>query len=151
SWKERPRRSTCSSSSATAARHGLQRCRLSLSSPSASATAPRRHGGIAVSIESSQCRTRFRQLARTTGAGDTYNVATWKLPEMSPWKRQALTIPPDSLLAWLTLAAWEAWMGVLVCAALGFGARLIVEAPERVVTVLDFTSCYDAPPIVQPC
>ena len=42
-------------------------------------------------------------------------------------------------------------MGVLVCAALGFGTRLIVTAPDSIVTVFDFTNCYAAPPIVQPC
>ena len=34
----------------------------------------------------------------------------WVMPEMSPWKRQPLEIPPDSMRAWVTLAAWECWM-----------------------------------------
>jgi hypothetical protein len=70
---------------------------------------------------------------------------------MSPWRRQSLTIPPDSLSAWVRLAVWECWMGMLVCAALGFGTRLIATAPDNIVTVFDFTNCYAAPPIVQPC
>jgi len=78
-------------------------------------------------------------------------VAQRKLPEMSPWKRHSLTIPPDSLRAWLRLAAWEFWMGTLVYGAVGFGARLIVSAPSSVITVFDFTNCYAAPPIAQPC
>jgi len=77
-------------------------------------------------------------------------MATWRLPELSPWKRQALAIPPDSLRAWISLATWEIWMGTLVCGALGFGTRLIVSAPDAIVTVMDFTDCYAAP-VVQPC
>ena len=74
---------------------------------------------------------------------------TWT--DMSPWRRQSLTIPPDSLSAWVRLAVWECWMGMLVCAALGFGTRLIATAPDNIVTVFDFTNCYAVPPIVQPC
>jgi hypothetical protein len=73
------------------------------------------------------------------------------LPEMSPWRRQPLTIPPDSLRAWLRLAVWQSWMGMLLCGALVFGVGLIAAAPDGVVTVFDFTNCYAAPPIVQPC
>jgi hypothetical protein len=72
-------------------------------------------------------------------------------PDMSPWRRRALTIPPDSLGTWLRLAVWESWMGMLLCGALVFGVRLIVGAPKSVVTVFDFTKCYAAPPIVLPC
>ena len=78
-------------------------------------------------------------------------MATWRLPELSPWKRQPLTIPPDSLRAWVSLGAWEFWMGILVYGALHFGTQLIVAAPDSIVTVFDFTNCYAAPPIVQPC
>jgi hypothetical protein len=74
---------------------------------------------------------------------------TWT--DMSPWRRQSLTIPPDSLSAWVRLAVWECWMGMLVCAALGFGTRLIATAQDNIVTVFDFTNCYAVPPIVQPC
>ena len=77
-------------------------------------------------------------------------MADWRLTEISPWRRHALTIPPDSLRAWLRLAAWQLWMGMLVCAALGFGTQLIATAPGGVVTVFDFTNCY-AVPVVQPC
>ena len=72
------------------------------------------------------------------------DVAESKLPEMSPWKRHSLTIPPDSLRAWVKLAVWEFWMGMLVYGALSFGTRLIV-------TVFDFTNCYAVPPVAQPC
>jgi hypothetical protein len=73
------------------------------------------------------------------------------LPDMSPWKRRSLTIPPDSLTAWVRLAVWECWMGMLMCGALVFGTRLIATAPSNIVTVFDFTRCYGAPPVVQPC
>src|SRR3954467_5961284 len=73
------------------------------------------------------------------------------LPEMSPWKRRPLTIPPDSMHAWIRLALWECWMGMLVCGALVSGTRLILTAPRNIVTVYDFTRCYAAQPIVQPC
>jgi hypothetical protein len=73
------------------------------------------------------------------------------LPEMTPWKRRPLTIPPDSMRAWIRLVVWEFWMGVLVCGAVGSGARLIASAPEQIVTVFDFTNCYSAAAVVQPC
>jgi hypothetical protein len=69
---------------------------------------------------------------------------------MNVWNRQPLTIPPDSVRAWVKLAVWEIWMGVLVCMALGFGAQQILSAPHRVVTIYDFTNCYAAP-VVLPC
>jgi hypothetical protein len=79
-------------------------------------------------------------------------MATWRLPELSPWKRQQLTIPPDSFRAWVRLGGWEFWMGMLVYGALHFGTHLIVTAPDSIVTVFDFTNCYAAPPVVvQPC
>ncbi|HJZ77749.1 MAG TPA: hypothetical protein VKE51_38740 [Vicinamibacterales bacterium] len=78
-------------------------------------------------------------------------MAAWTLPEMSPWLRRPLTIPPNSLRAWLGLAIWEFWMGVLVYGALGFGRQLIATAPQNLVTIYDFSNCYAAPPIVQPC
>ena len=73
-----------------------------------------------------------------------------QLDAMSPWNRRALTIPPDSVRAWLRLAVWELWMGMLVCGILGFGVVLVVTSPDRIVTVPDLTNCY-APPVVQPC
>jgi hypothetical protein len=78
-------------------------------------------------------------------------MAPNRLPEMSPWKRQPLTIPPDSWSAWMRLATWEIWMGVLLYGALSVGTSLIVGAPGNIVTVFDFTNCYGAPPIPQPC
>jgi len=78
-------------------------------------------------------------------------MARRPLPEMSPWRRRSLTIPPDSLSAWVALAVWECWMGVLLCGALFFGTRLIVTAPDNIVTVFDFTNCYAVPRVVQPC
>jgi hypothetical protein len=78
-------------------------------------------------------------------------MARWVLPELGPWKRQPLAVPPDSLRAWVTFAAWELWIGVLVTVALVFGTRLIVTAPSNIVTVFDFTKCYVAAPVVQPC
>ena len=78
-------------------------------------------------------------------------MARRTLPDMSPWRRRTLTIPPDSLSAWVRLAVWEVWMGTLLCGALIFGTRLIVTAPGTIVTVFDFTNCYAVPPLVQPC
>jgi hypothetical protein len=78
-------------------------------------------------------------------------MARLVLPEMSPWKRQPLTIPPDSFRAWMRLAAWEFWMGILMAGALIFATQLIVTAPSSMVTVFDFTNCYAVPPVVQPC
>ena len=72
-------------------------------------------------------------------------------PDMSPWKWRPLVIPPDSMSAWVGLAVWEFWMGVIVCAALVFGTQLVVTAPQNTLTVFDFTNCYAAPPIPQPC
>jgi len=74
------------------------------------------------------------------------------LSKTSPWKRRPpLTIPPDSMQAWVRLAVWEFGIGSLVTSALVFGARLIASGPGNIVTVFDFSKCYAAPPIVQPC
>jgi hypothetical protein len=70
---------------------------------------------------------------------------------MSPWKRRALTIPPDSWRDWAGLAVWECWMGMLIGGALGFAARLIVTAPDSIVTVYDLSHCYAVPPVAPPC
>ncbi len=51
----------------------------------------------------------------------------------------------------MRLAVWEFWMGILLAAALIFGIELFVSAPRGIVKVFDFTNCYAAPPIVQPC
>src|SRR5881392_2551770 len=74
-----------------------------------------------------------------------------RLPDISPWRRRALTIPPDSFNAWATLAAWECWMGVLVFAALRVAVHLIRTAPDNIITVFDLRNCYAAPPVIQPC
>ena len=78
-------------------------------------------------------------------------MARPRFQDLSPWRRYELTIPPDSLRAWVALAGWEFWMGVLVSAALGFGTQLIVTAPDSIVTVFDLTNCYATPPVAQPC
>ena len=57
------------------------------------------------------------------------------VPDMAPWRRQPLTIPPDSLRAWIRLALWEGWMGILLGSALMFGTRLIATAPDRLGTL----------------
>jgi hypothetical protein len=72
--------------------------------------------------------------------------------EINPWRRRSfLTIPPDSARAWFKLAVWEFAMGALVCSAVVFGTRLIVRAPDNIVTVFDLRNCYAAPPVAQPC
>ena len=74
------------------------------------------------------------------------------MPETSQWKRRPLlTIPPDSVPAWCRLAVWESSIGAIVCSALMCGTRLIVRAPDNIVTVFDLSNCYAAPPVVQPC
>jgi hypothetical protein len=78
-------------------------------------------------------------------------MAGFMLADLSPWRRRPLTIPPDSLRAWVGLAAWEFWMGMVVYGAFSFGHQLIVTAPQSIVTVFDFTNCYAAAPVVQPC
>jgi hypothetical protein len=78
-------------------------------------------------------------------------VPKWRAPEISPWRRRELTIPPDSLAAWVRLGVWEFWMGGLLCVAFGFGMQLIASAPHSIVTVFDFSNCYAAPPVALPC
>ena len=74
------------------------------------------------------------------------------MPEINPWRRRTfITIPPDSVPAWFKLAVWEFSIGVLVCSALMFGTRLIVRAPDNLVTVFDLRNCYAVPPVAQPC
>jgi len=77
-------------------------------------------------------------------------MARWTVPELSPWRR-SLRIPPDSSSAWARLAVWELGMGTLLYGALGFGTRLILTAPDSIVTVFDFTNCYAVPRVVEPC
>ena len=73
------------------------------------------------------------------------------LPDMRPWGRRPLIIPPDSPNAWFQLAIWELWMGMLVCLVFGLGMYLIITAPTYIVTVPDLTNCYGPPPIPVPC
>jgi hypothetical protein len=70
---------------------------------------------------------------------------------MSPWKPRSLTIPPNSRDAWLRLAMWEIWMGMLVCITAGLGASVIISSPTRIVAVSDLTNCYAPPPVTLPC
>jgi hypothetical protein len=70
---------------------------------------------------------------------------------MSPWRRRALTIPPDSFDAWARLAVWEGWIGMLVYGALKAAAHLIATAPDNIITVFDLGNCYAAAPVIQPC
>src|SRR5256885_11474431 len=77
-------------------------------------------------------------------------MARYSLPEMSPWRRHALTIPPDSPDAWTRLVIWECWMGVLIYSALKVAVHLIVTAPDNIITVFDLKNCYAAV-VVLPC
>lgn len=78
-------------------------------------------------------------------------MAKWTAPEISPWRRRGVTIPPDSFHAWVRLALWEFGMGVLVYVVAVFGTQLIASAPHSIVTVYDFSNCYAAPPLALPC
>ena len=78
-------------------------------------------------------------------------MAGVSLPDMRPWGRQPLTIPPTSARTWLSLAVWELWMGLLLGAAAACGVILIVTAPHHVVTISDLTNCYAPPPVALPC
>jgi hypothetical protein len=73
------------------------------------------------------------------------------LPDMRPWGRGQLTIPPNSKQAWIQLAIWELWIGVLVCITGALGIYLIASSPDRIVTVADLTNCYAPPPVTLPC
>jgi hypothetical protein len=73
------------------------------------------------------------------------------LPDMRPWGRHPLIVPPDSANAWFHLAVWELWMGMLVCIVCSLGAYLIISAPTHIVAVPDLTGCYAAPPVPTPC
>jgi hypothetical protein len=72
------------------------------------------------------------------------------LPDMRPWGRRPLTIPPNSANAWIQFAIWEIWMGILIAAVFGLGAVLIAMSPSRIVAVPDLTNCYAVPPVL-PC
>jgi hypothetical protein len=78
-------------------------------------------------------------------------MADGALNEITPWRRNALTIPPNSLRAWIHLAVWEAWMGMLLFAFLAFGVSLLVTSPDRIMTFEDLSRCYAPPPVALPC
>ena len=73
------------------------------------------------------------------------------LPDMRPWGRRPLIIPPKSADAWFQLAIWELWMGMLVCLVFGLGVYLVVTSPTHILTVPDLTNCYGPPPVPTPC
>ena len=78
-------------------------------------------------------------------------MADRALRDVTPWQRRSLTIPPDSWRAWIHLAVWEAWMGMLLFGFLAFGASLIATSGDRVVTFVDLSHCYAPPPVTLPC
>jgi hypothetical protein len=73
------------------------------------------------------------------------------MPDMRPWGRRALTIPPDSPGAWMQLAVWELWMGGLIAITAGFGIIFVVMAPARILTKADLSACYGPRPVPIPC
>lgn len=73
------------------------------------------------------------------------------LHDLSPFRRRPLTIPPNSLNAWLRLAVWETWIGMLFCAVFAGGIALVAAAPGQVVAVADLSRCYADPPVPSPC
>jgi hypothetical protein len=75
----------------------------------------------------------------------------WRPSDFRPWGRNALIIPPDSAGAWIQLAMWEIWMGMLVCLTLGGGILFIISSPDRIIAVADLTNCYGPPPVALPC
>jgi hypothetical protein len=72
------------------------------------------------------------------------------LPDMRPWGRRPLTIPPNSANAWFQLAIWELWMGMLVCVVSALGVYLILTSPGYIFDVPGFTNCDDVP-VPTPC
>ena len=78
-------------------------------------------------------------------------MAQRALTEITPWRRRSLTIPPDSWRAWVHLAVWEAWMGVLLCGFMAFGVALIASSRDRIITAEDLSACYAPPPVALPC
>jgi hypothetical protein len=68
---------------------------------------------------------------------------------MSAWNRHGVTIPPDSWRAWLRLAVWEGWMGMVICGAVIFGFQQISSAPRQIMTIDGFYNCTAQ--AAQPC
>jgi hypothetical protein len=78
-------------------------------------------------------------------------MARGSLNPITPWRLRALTIPPRSLVDWIRLAAWELWMGSLICALCWGGAAMLATSPDRIITAEDFAPCYAAAPAARPC
>jgi hypothetical protein len=78
-------------------------------------------------------------------------MARGAMNEITPWRRRSLIIPPDSWRAWVHLAVWEAWMGMLLTGFLAFGAVLIARSGDRIITFEDLSGCYAPPPVTLPC
>ena len=78
-------------------------------------------------------------------------MARAKVTTVPPWRTRALAIPPKTAYDWLRLAAWECWMGSIICMLLWAGAAMIATAPDRIVTAEDVSGCYATPPVVEPC
>ena len=77
-------------------------------------------------------------------------ASPWLVPEMSAWNRRGLTIPPDSWRAWVRLAVWEFWMGLVIGGAVLFAVQQIGTAPDHIVNVNGFNNCT-AVRVAQPC
>ena len=73
--------------------------------------------------------------------------------EMHPWwrKQRTIVVPPETRDEWVRLVAWELWMGLVLFLLVAIGMRLLLTSPDRVVLVLDTSSCYGAPPVPIPC
>lgn len=71
--------------------------------------------------------------------------------EIGLWRRRSLTIPPKSAGDWMQFAVWQIWMGVLLSAAFGFGVRLLVIAPNQILSIPVATTCSGPGPVQLPC
>jgi hypothetical protein len=78
-------------------------------------------------------------------------MAYGSMHEITPWRRSPLTVPPKTLQAWMRLAVWELWMGMLLAAIIGVGVSIIASSRDRIVTVSDLSRCYAPPPVALPC
>lgn len=78
-------------------------------------------------------------------------MAYGSMHEITPWRRSPLTVPPRTLQAWMRLAVWELWMGLLLAAIVALGVSIIASSPSRIVTVSDLSRCYAPPPVALPC
>src|SRR6476620_7899274 len=78
-------------------------------------------------------------------------MAYGSMHEITPWRRSPLTVPPRTLQAWMGLAVWELWMGLLLAATVALAVSIIASSPTRIVTVSDLSRCYAPPPVALPC